>query len=90
MTPKDVLKELFDLLEEYAPIWYTEEHRMRAEAVLNDAVEAHLRLGTRQEDAAAAAAPSPKTKLCRPTSRPVLAAVTARKPVKPVGGPSAH
>jgi hypothetical protein len=26
----EVLQELFNLLEEYAPTWYTEEHRSRA------------------------------------------------------------
>jgi len=33
-TPRAVLKELFDLLEEYAPTWYTEELHKRAEAAL--------------------------------------------------------
>lgn len=32
----EVLRELFNLLEEYAPVWYTEEHRDRAVAVLRD------------------------------------------------------
>lgn len=27
-------RELFDLLEQYAPAWYTEEHRYRAVAAL--------------------------------------------------------
>lgn len=30
----EVLLELFNLLEQYAPIWYTEEHHNRAEAAL--------------------------------------------------------
>lgn len=31
---KQVLAELFDLLEEYGPSWYTEEHHNRAVAAL--------------------------------------------------------
>lgn len=34
-TPRTVLQELFDLLEEYAPVWYTEELHDRAEAALS-------------------------------------------------------
>ena len=30
----DALEDLYDLLEEYAPAWYTEEHRERAQAAL--------------------------------------------------------
>jgi hypothetical protein len=30
----EVLLQLFNLLEQYAPIWYTEEHRNRAVAAL--------------------------------------------------------
>ena len=30
----DVLLELFNLLEQYAPMWYAEEHRNRAVAAL--------------------------------------------------------
>ncbi len=33
-TPREVLQELFQLLEEYAPVWYTEEHHNRAVAAL--------------------------------------------------------
>lgn len=33
-TPREVLEELFQLLEEYAPTWYTEEHHNRAVAAL--------------------------------------------------------
>jgi hypothetical protein len=33
-NPKEVLGELFDLLEEYAPTWYTNEHRNRALSAL--------------------------------------------------------
>jgi len=33
-TPRDVLEELFQLLEDYAPTWYTEEHHNRAVAAL--------------------------------------------------------
>lgn len=29
-----VLRELYDLLEQYAPAWYTEEHHERAESAL--------------------------------------------------------
>lgn len=35
-TPSMVLKEIFDLLEEYAPIWYTEELHNRAMAALSN------------------------------------------------------
>ena len=31
-----VLQELFELLEDYAPTWYTEEHHKRASAVLGE------------------------------------------------------
>jgi len=34
-TPRAVLQELFDLLEEYAPVWYTEELHDRAKAALS-------------------------------------------------------
>ena len=30
----EALKMLYDLLEEYAPAWYTEEHHDKAEAAL--------------------------------------------------------
>jgi hypothetical protein len=33
-SPKAVLEELFVLLEEYGPQWYTEEHHNRAVAAL--------------------------------------------------------
>ena len=33
-TPREVLEELFQLLEDYAPAWYTEEHHDRAVAAL--------------------------------------------------------
>jgi hypothetical protein len=31
---REVLEELFELLEDYAPTWYTEEHHNRAMAAL--------------------------------------------------------
>jgi hypothetical protein len=31
---REALKMLYDLLEDYAPSWYTEEHHDRAEAAL--------------------------------------------------------
>ena len=31
---REALVELFDLLEEYGPIWYTEAHRQRALAAI--------------------------------------------------------
>ena len=34
VTTKVVLEELFSLLEEYGPTWYTEEHHKRAVAAL--------------------------------------------------------
>lgn len=33
-TPLVVLKEVFDLLEEYGPVWYTEQLHNRIKAVL--------------------------------------------------------
>lgn len=36
LNPRIVLKELFELLEEYGPTWYTEEHHKRAVAALRD------------------------------------------------------
>jgi hypothetical protein len=33
-----VLRELFELLEDYAPAWYTEEHHKRATAALSEIV----------------------------------------------------
>ena len=34
ITTKAALEELFGLLEEYGPIWYTEEHHNRALSAL--------------------------------------------------------
>jgi hypothetical protein len=34
VTTEAVLEELFSLLEEYGPAWYTEEHHKRAVAAL--------------------------------------------------------
>lgn len=34
--PEQVLQELFELLEEYAPGWYTEDHHRRARAALTN------------------------------------------------------
>ena len=33
-SPREVLEELFELLEDYGPTWYTEEHHDRAVAAL--------------------------------------------------------
>ncbi len=35
LDPATVLRELFELLEDYSPIWYTEQHHDRAVAALN-------------------------------------------------------
>jgi len=35
MAPKRVLRELYELLEEYGPCWYTEDHRNRALTALS-------------------------------------------------------
>jgi hypothetical protein len=32
---REALKTLFDLLEEYAPMWYTVEHREKARVALD-------------------------------------------------------
>ena len=37
-----VLRELFELLEDYAPSWYTEEHHNRAAEALGEALSARL------------------------------------------------
>jgi hypothetical protein len=34
---QEALQMLYDLLEEYAPSWYTEEHHDKAEAALRSA-----------------------------------------------------
>jgi hypothetical protein len=34
LSPEAVLEELFVLLEDYAPVWYTKEHHDRAIAAL--------------------------------------------------------
>jgi len=35
VSPMTVLRELYELLEDYAPVWYSEEAHNRAEAALN-------------------------------------------------------
>jgi len=35
-SPKAILRELYELLEDYSPAWYTEEHHNRAVAALLD------------------------------------------------------
>ena len=35
------LRELFELLEDYAPAWYTEEHHNRAAAALGELIAQH-------------------------------------------------
>lgn len=34
VNPKEVLLELFELLEAYSPVWYTPQHHQRASAAL--------------------------------------------------------
>ena len=36
--PLSILRELFELLEDYAPMWYTEEHHNRAASALGELV----------------------------------------------------
>jgi hypothetical protein len=36
VNPRTVLEDLFELLEDYGPSWYTEEHHNRAVAALLD------------------------------------------------------
>ena len=38
----DALRTLFDLLEEYAPAWYTEEHHRKALSALEASAERRL------------------------------------------------
>ncbi len=40
-TAREVLEELFQLLEDYAPTWYTEQHHNRAVAALLQSVKEH-------------------------------------------------
>lgn len=94
MTPKDVLKELFDLLEDYAPAWYTEEHRNRIAIALQDiALQNSDEVQwprTESEEIKVTSENSVKKKQTRKISRPILAAINSRKPVKPAGGPTAQ
>jgi hypothetical protein len=39
----EAFRELFNLLEEYAPVWYTEEHHNKAVAALRVLEEARQR-----------------------------------------------
>jgi hypothetical protein len=39
MSARSALKELFELLEEYAPMWYTEEHHKLAVGALGKSAE---------------------------------------------------
>ena len=39
VSPAAVLKELFELLEDYAPVWYTEENHDRAVAALAQIIQ---------------------------------------------------
>jgi hypothetical protein len=38
LDPATVLRELFELLEDYSPVWYTEEHHDRAVAALEGTI----------------------------------------------------
>lgn len=38
VNPATVLRELYELLEDYAPVWYTEENHNRAVAALGQAI----------------------------------------------------
>ncbi len=40
MQTRSPLNELFELLEEYAPVWYSEEHRRRALQALGQSADA--------------------------------------------------
>ena len=43
----DALKMLFDLLEEYAPLWYTEEHHRQALSALKASAERRMQAKSR-------------------------------------------
>lgn len=58
MKTKAVLLELFELLESYAPAWYSEEQRDRAIAALKYSDRAALRLVKPSRDDRSASAPS--------------------------------
>ncbi len=34
----DILRDLFELLEDYAPMWYSEDHRNRLAAMLGEPI----------------------------------------------------
>ena len=44
---EEVLRELFELVEEYGPVWYTEEHHRRAGAALQHAQPRAIRISER-------------------------------------------
>lgn len=69
MKTKAVLLELFELLETYAPSWYSEEQRDRAIAALNYSDKAALRLVKPPSSGQSApAAPEPGPLLQQPSS----------------------
>jgi len=58
MKTKAVLQELFDLLEAYAPAWYTEEQHHRAVAALQQAKPGLQLVRPSSEPGTAESAPS--------------------------------
>ena len=44
---RGALKMLFDLLEEYAPLWYTEEHHRQALSALKASAERRMQAKSR-------------------------------------------
>jgi hypothetical protein len=69
MKTKAVLLELFELLETYAPAWYSEEQRDRAIAALNYTDKAGLRLvKPRPANQPSRASAEPPSLLQRPSS----------------------
>ena len=49
---QETLKMLYDLLENYAPPWYTQEHHDKADAALRLVEDVEDMVGERRRDAA--------------------------------------
>ncbi len=76
MNPADVLKEMFDLLENYAPAWYTDDQRSRMLVALTGAAERYDgQPGPRFE-------PSPRQLPCRRQLRSYSGSRTAPGPLR--------
>lgn len=85
MTPTEALRELIDLLDDYAPCWYNEELRDRAVAALSDPSAIRWRPGRRRQDSeTVTTAHLPKGERAR--TAPMVASAIARTPAKTADG----